>query len=104
MKIEIEVPDKWGEKIISTNPAQRLEMFMFLSQLKQFLENNDNQEINFPNLANFSDAEKLILLELIELWFVPLSKPLPKIMQEISQEAQKNGLTPEILTDILNED
>ena len=55
--------------------------------------------------ASESERRKLDLMLNIRLRAVlePPEKPLLTLMDEISREAQRNGLTPEILQSILDE-
>lgn len=55
--------------------------------------------------ASESERRKLDLLINLRLRDVlaPSKKSLSTLMDEISREAQRNGMTPEILTSILNE-
>ncbi len=52
---------------------------------------------------NMSEEEKELISKEID-WLVSNRKTLWEIMDDMSQQAQKNGLTPEILADILEID
>ena len=54
-------------------------------------------------IKNMSDLRKKELLASIESWVRP-KRTLEQIMKDISDQAQKNGLTPEILDELLKEE
>jgi len=54
-----------------------------------------------------SEKKKRVLDVLLSTWLSNAgrpSRPLKEIRREASEQAQKNGLTPEILSDILDEE
>ncbi len=53
-------------------------------------------------LSKMSVAEKKSIAETLDL-LVGRKRSLEEIMKEASEEARKNGLTPEILEQLLNE-
>jgi len=64
----------------------------------------DSTIANLYNNLNAIEQKKINLL--LEIWLqetLTNQKSLTKVMEECSQEAQENGLTPEILEEILLE-
>lgn len=102
MKIEIEVPDSLGNKMALFSPEQRFWVSMALYKLYSHFE--AFEAVHLPNFSLFSEKEKLALLDLLYLWFVPLTSPIGSVMKTMSQEAAANGLTPEILDQMLHDE
>ena len=102
MKIEIEVPDSLGNKMALFSPEQRFWVSMALYKLYSHFD--PFEKINLPNFNLFSDKEKLALLDLLYLWFIPITQPIETLMKTMSHEAAENGLTPEILDQILRDE
>ncbi len=102
MKIEIEVPDSLANRMALFSPEQRFWVSIALYKLYSHFEHLE--KINLPIFGLFSEKEKLVLLDLLYLWFVPLAQPIESLMKVMSQEAAANGLSPEILDQILNDE
>ena len=63
----------------------------------------DNKTANIYRKASATEKKKMGLL--LSLWLREFEKPsltLGKLMDDISDKAEKRGLTPEILESILN--
>ena len=102
MKIEIEVPDNLGNRMALFSPEQRFWVTIALYKLYSHFEHLE--KISLPTFSLFSEKEKLALLDLLYLWFVPLTQPIESLMKAMSQEAAANGLSPEMLDQILNDE
>ncbi len=102
MKIEIEVPDSLANRMALFSPEQRFWVTVALYKLYSHFEHLE--KITLPTFSLFSEKEKLALLDLLYLWFLPLTQPIESLMKAMSQEAAVNGLTPEIVNQILNDE
>ena len=64
----------------------------------------DNKTANIYKKASITEKKKMGLL--LSLWLREFEKPsltLDKLMDDISDKAEKRGLTPEIIESILND-
>jgi hypothetical protein len=65
----------------------------------------DKETARIYNDASEEEQRKIqLLMRLFLKDFIISSRPLEEIMDEASDEAERNGLTPEILESILNDE
>ncbi|MBI4674595.1 MAG: hypothetical protein HY741_23365 [Chloroflexi bacterium] len=65
----------------------------------------DKETARIYNSASEEEQRKMqLLMRLFLKDFIISARPLDEIMDEASDEAERNGLTPEILDSILNDE
>jgi hypothetical protein len=116
MKIEIEVPDNLGRQFLAMNYQQKVAFNTVCVLLSQkFNPQNDiSAQLsswllqirweNLPNTLDFSEKEKAVFANLFYLWLSPPQDDILTIMNRLSEKAAANGMTAEILDQLLDEE